>query len=718
MHNNFAPFTVVDFNKNFLINFVRGKTGWDQRSQISDKTQLNYLYNYLANSHIQAKTIVAEDEYIDRHYLEDYSEYYARCFPNHPRKCSRLHFFSFEFSQSDFLFALENNKKSFFKKLSDSYIGFAVIRPIPHTFLAKVCLKPYTYFENHQDYKLIAKKNVVSLFGLSLEVHSAAFLEQDKVVSACATSALWMLFNSSEHEFNGSLPSPSAITKSATVSTYEGSRTFPTKGLTAVQVARSLKHFGFEPFVLRDDFDKNYHKLKEILFSYISNDIPVLIGGDVYQKNKTGKITHLGRHFICALGFKLSNLLPPPSKSGLRLAAHRIEKIYVHDDRYGPYIRVSMTPEYVSPTPQYIKKKTTNKKIIGLALSLHDVDETDYFVPDLALLGLYHKVRLTYNDISEFCNAFFFCLQKSKLMLESALSKQENQIIGPEKNYYQSVCQFIKKLLDGTVEITLTNNTKIKQNVNSCNQFSTFNGVPTKSSCLMHSMPKYIWRCRVYGGDETHLYTDILFDATEVPQGQVLVGYISYDVQAERVWNYVKDDISRNTWDAFNLDTDTRRLISGFLKFFSKSKNNINLNMLYGPLGYPRRDLKNGETDHFDNIRKRSDVHVIRAGSTDFWSKLDVKLKYIWVINEMGDLVLGEDKHDGDEYQGHPTLVDGKAARIGGELFFDNVRKAWSINSRSNTYSKHIKSGTALWRGYLQQVAHDNLPGKKILITR
>lgn len=148
--SNLSPFAVVEYNKNYLVNFVRHKTGWDQRSEVSDKTQLNYLCNYLAVDHMSAKTIVVEDEYIDRHYLEDYSEYYARCFPSHPRKCSRVHFFSFGFSQADFLSALENNKKSFFKKLSDGYIGFAVIRPIPHTFLAKLCLKRYPYTESHE----------------------------------------------------------------------------------------------------------------------------------------------------------------------------------------------------------------------------------------------------------------------------------------------------------------------------------------------------------------------------------------------------------------------------------------------------------------------------------------------------------------------------------------------------------------------------------------
>lgn len=43
--------------------------------------------------HIGAKTIIVENDYIDRDFLEDYSGYYARCFHDYQRSCTRLHFF-------------------------------------------------------------------------------------------------------------------------------------------------------------------------------------------------------------------------------------------------------------------------------------------------------------------------------------------------------------------------------------------------------------------------------------------------------------------------------------------------------------------------------------------------------------------------------------------------------------------------------------------------
>jgi hypothetical protein len=212
------------------------------------------------------------------------------------------------------------------------------------------------------------------------------------------------------------------------------------------------------------------------------------------------------------------------------------------------------------------------------------------------------------------------------------------------------------------------------------------------------------------------LLTDILFDATEVSQGQVLVGYITYDNNAERVWKHVENVISRNAWEAYSLGMEAKQYIGGFLKFFSKQKNKTYLNTLYGPLGLPRRFLKPGETDDYNNILPRTDIKVVRTGSTDFWNELKESLPYIWVINEFGDLVLGEDIYRDNGYQGHPTLVDGKAARLGGELYYSAEGSCWFVNLKSRAYSGHIVPGSPLWSGYLKYVVQENFKGKVVRV--
>jgi hypothetical protein len=550
----------------------------------------------------------------------------------------------------------------------------------------------------------------VSLFGLTLEVQSAAFLEQDKVVSACATSALWMFLNASGQNFNGSLPSPSSITKSATGSAFDSARTFPTTGLSPPQVARSLKHFGFEPMLV--ELGSDWNEFKEIIYGYVSNNVPVLIGGSIYRKSSDEQIKHAGKHLVCALGYRLSKDALKDN-GDMQLISHRTEKIYVHDDRYGPYVRVSMNPN---------KFAFNGEERAGLKLSLLGVDENEYFVPDMAIVGIYHKVRLTYFDIRDMCDSLFLYLHESHARFDSVV--KEKKYTTPEgKAHYEILAESVHKLIHGICDITLTTNTDIKEELRSNDSFNTFNGIASKSACLLQSMPKYIWRCRILArtnepNENDQLFTDILFDATEVAQGQVLVGYITYNNIAERVWKHVENSICNNLWDTYKVNSETKLGISGFLKFFSKYKNKTNLNTLYGPLGLPRRHLKQGELDNYNNIHNRSDIQVIRAGNTSYWEKLNVELNksYIWVINEAGDLVLGEDIREEGKSQGHPTLVDGNPARIGGELFYSTKDKCWLVNLKSGTYSSHIKPNSPLWHGYLNNVLQENFIGANVKI--
>lgn len=712
MPTKLSPIAVVEYSQTYLLDLIRHLTGWDQRSEVADKSQLNYLFRYLETEHISATTIVVETEYVDRHYLEDYAEYYARCFPSHPRKCSRVHFFSNKFSESEFIEALDSNNAPFISELSAKYLGYIVIRPIPHTFLAKVCLVRYSELSTHSNCKLIAKKLHVSLFGIPLVVEAAPFLEQDKVVSACATSALWMFFNASSHGINGDLPSPSAITKSAIGTTLEGARTFPNSGLTPSQVARSLKYFGFEPSIieLSNDFDE----LKEILYGYLNFDIPVLIAGSIYEVKENGSIRHAGKHLVCSLGFRLSGMSPSPTAVVPKLLAHSIEKIYVHDDRCGPYVRISMEP--ISFTHAIQGGESRSYK--GIALSLPD--KQDYFVPDLAIIGVYHKIRLSYFDIREMIDALYSYLITSQSSIESHLQAATDL---PEViNHHQKTLSDITEFVNATIEISLTTNTDIKAEVRKSSNFVTFNGSIAKNSCLLISMPKYIWRCRLYSipGDpianSPTPFTDILFDATEVQQGQVLVGYISYSLTAERVWKYIEKAIFSNSWQALSCPSEIKQNISGFFKFFKKNPNITSLNTLYGPPGLPRRPLKFGEADSFNNYQIRPDVQIFRSGSTSQWGELDKAIKYIWIINEQGDLVVGRDVETEEENLGHPTLNDGRPARLGGELLYIATRNKWLINLRSRTYSSHLILRSKMRFKYLNNILQYKFSGLDVEI--
>jgi len=699
-NTSLSPVSVVQYNRDFVIEFVRYITGWTERSEVSDKAQLQYLCSYLEIDHINCQTIVVESEYIDRHYLEDYAEYYARCFPEHPRTCSRLHFFSTEFSQTDLNECLRSEKESKVEEIRASYIGFAVIRPIPHTVFAKVCLTPYAALLRNPACKILTRKNETSLFGLELSVDTIPFIEQDKVVSACATSALWVALSTNSDMSPNELPSPSAITKSATTGGLEAARTFPTSGLSPPQILRSLRHYGLEPSIVWDS-QRQLENLYAQIHGYLSNNSAAILGGLIYQQDAEATQL-LGAHLVCVTGYALDSagVSKRASTTQQRLRSVEISKLYVHDDRSGPYVRLSTKPEEIDHD---------GKKQIGLRMSVAGRSDC-IFVPTIAIVGLYHKIRIPYDIVQSSCSALFKYLYGTWTDLANAKGKGTKEQLEQD----QKLSESLRTLLDGVWDISLTTSTTVKRDLIASSDFITFNGLENKVAVLVRNMPKYVWRCRIVGeGDPLgqRRLTEVLFDATEVPQGSIVVGTISYSYEAHEVWSYVQACIVDRVWQAYETDDpEAEAAIRCFIRFFSESGNSSYLNAHYGPLGLPRRSLKPGETDLAKNILRRGDVFTIRRGENQRdWNFLDRTKKYIWVINELGDIVIGEDVAGSDGFKGHPTLIDGKPGRIAGELFFCDADEIWEVNLRSRAYSGHVEVNERA--RYLSHVIDFNLSG-------
>ncbi|MBU1534136.1 hypothetical protein KKF84_02385, partial [Myxococcota bacterium] len=361
-------YSVYPYQENTLIAFIREKTQSGKRKEVSRKKQLKYLFGYLGEANLNAKTMVIEHEYIDKHYLEDYSEYYVRCFENHSRLCSRVHLFKHEFKKSVFEKALEDGEQENLQ-FQENYLGYIVIRPIPNTFLGKTCLSPYPYLNLDENRCIIAQMNEVSLFGMQLTVKSVPLLEQDKVVAACASSAVWSLLSASDFIHRNYMPSLSSITKAADATIESGTRIFPSKGLKPVQTAKSLKYFGLEASIIPLDsneqtgingggtnveantegvFDKSLEEMKENIYAYINGDIPLLLGGEIYSLETDNRCEKLGKHMVCVLGYELGPLAKPTDSENLLLRAHDIQKLYVHDDQNGPYARIELEPTKAS----------------------------------------------------------------------------------------------------------------------------------------------------------------------------------------------------------------------------------------------------------------------------------------------------------------------------------------------------------------------------------
>lgn len=709
---DFSPVSVVPFSEDFLTNYIRFKTGWNRRSSIALKRQLAYLYKYLQKDHIKAATIVVENEYIDRNFLEDYAEYYARCFPQHPRFCARIHFFESDFSESTFTEKIAENDQEFIGLLSKSYLGFVVVRPIPDTFLAKACLIPYPALSDNPKCCILTNKHSVSLFGVDLHVKTAAFIEQDKVVSACATSALWVLLNLNERMGLNSQPSPSAITKAAINGQYENTKTFPSSGLTLAQIERALKHFDLEPITIDQSVEKiDANKLKEISFGYINHGLPLLVGGRVYRKlarvgstheepredSSTLVVEEVGPHVICCLGYKIGKMVPS------KLYAHSIDRLYVHDDRLGFYARMLTQPVQLS-----IGGKKGNKSINGFEYGV-DGSDCEYFAPEFIIVGAYHKIRLSYSRVSKLFHAWEVLLTWSlnylKILEDKGVMKKG------------TIELTVDEILKHAYAIQLTTSSALKASTRECNDFFSFNGASDKSSLLFESMPKFLWTIVVTDADTGLRLYQLIFDATEVPQGRVFTGYVCYSGRHEGIFKWL-EKLCKDNEIEHHFDNGEKEKLAPITRLFDEERTLVSLNTLYGPLRLPVRQLKTGEYDEFKNLTRRSDVLVIRRGNVN--PNLDEKTKYIWVINEAGDIVLGPDieavSPDSLGTQGHPTLMDGKPGRIAGELEYDNAARQWVINSKSGAYSVHLADKYPERKQYLENVVSENLNGLPVRI--
>ncbi|MBU1566591.1 MAG: hypothetical protein KJ630_13305, partial [Proteobacteria bacterium] len=311
------------------------------------------------------------------------------------------------------------------------------------------------------------------------------------------------------------------------------------------------------------------------------------------------------------------------------------------------------------------------------------------FVPNMLMIGIYHKVRIAYTHAAYLSRQFHTILHSLHSWANtcddhSPMNKIETEIYG--------------EFLSAPWRIELIKSSQLKANIRKCNRWKSSHLGIRKIDLLSANMPRYLWRVSIDNRNNGDTYTEFLLDATQIPQGKIMVGYISYCEKSVKFWSGINEEIQQSAiWDLIcdNLESEGKSIITSFELAFTEPSRDNSLNILFGPPGYPNRDLKSGEADEFDNISRRPITHVInRDNKMDSLKFFDQSTKYIWVIDRYGKLIIGEDIEEKPKsgrlnYKGHPTLVDGAAARLGGELFFNN---GWVINTRSKAYSAHMSA--------------------------
>jgi hypothetical protein len=485
-------------------------------SLISQKSHVHYFDKYFAE--IKVQTLLVEYNYVDRDFLEDFAGYYARCFPDYRHRCTRIHLFGNHFTDDDFRNLLLNPNDSNLNQevLEREYLGFIVIKPLPQTVIGRTCIATYPP-DGERRYFPIVRNYRVNIFGMTLSVKTLAFQEQDQVAAACATSALWTLFQRTGREFQHAIPSPVEITKKAFSNFPLAKRVLPTTiralpnsdGLSPEMMAQAIREVGLEPNAINlnyasDPLKTQAYLLRSTLSAYLHCGIPLAMGFKIvsFKKEDGDNLEHEkyifseleGLHAVAVTGYSLGNSGAKPSERyfGFSLKANRIDKIYVHDDQVGPFARMEFDEFKLYESDQLINSISTSWGG-GQCRA----------IPFLLLIPIYHKIRIPFQLIHDTVFIFDFTIIEQL---------RENGRLPS-----------ISQRLEWDIYLTTVNSLKSELFLN--NDLSE----DVREDILLTRMPRFIWRATAF--NESCKVLDLFFDATDIAQGQFFVCAVEYDNQ-------------------------------------------------------------------------------------------------------------------------------------------------------------------------------------------
>lgn len=481
---------VIEFSENALA--VALANDFTSNEIIKSKNQFHYLKDYLGIKGIGAKTIFIEENYVSKDFLLGYTSYYAYCFENYPKVCKRVHFFKNEFNSDDLSNQLLKHDKD--NGFWENYLGFIVVKPIPITVIGFTVLK--TYHVNGSRKFWGVREYDIHIFGTEVKIKSLAFQEQDSVIAACATTAIWSMLNKASLDYHTTLKTPSEITKDADNVSPDGSRLFPNKGLSILQICQSIVNSGLVSEVKRGDYfvdEKIGHVvsaqyLKKILNAYSPIGIPLILVVKVPNGND-----EYGWHALAASGYKQKAPELKKPTNTISWYSGDIERIYAHDDQWGPFARSKFIDDYSIET-HWTK---------------NDQQKRGTLVQNI-VVPIYPKIRISYENI-------------------------EALVLGID---IMLTIFFHGKILADLVWDIKINYSEILKN--RLKKSSLIDDV--KLEKLTKGLPKYVWIARCFIAEQTII--EFIFDATGVSNAMLCKDVICYLPEKEK--NILKDFLNNN----------------------------------------------------------------------------------------------------------------------------------------------------------------------------
>jgi len=243
--------------------------------------------------------------------------------------------------------------------------------------------------------------------------------------------------------------------------------------------------------------------LQAITYAYLKAGIPVMLVAALYDRSPPAIEEHNAPQFVAGHAVTLTGYRTgadrciPSGEAGTLFTSSRIDRLYVHDDQVGPFARLTLD----APPLRF---PGTDKDDIRFALgsSFRGKDGRSgsvVFAPETLILPLYHKVRIPADVI-----------RQQVLLIDDGFetARQRNPGVLTERLEW---------------DVFLTTENRFKEDLRADSSL-----LPDERYALLEeAFPRFIWRAiALHAG--TRLL-EILFDATDIEQGDYVLHHIVYD---------------------------------------------------------------------------------------------------------------------------------------------------------------------------------------------
>jgi len=447
---------------------------------------MNYLF-YDING-LRVETIVVEKNYTCLTFLEDYVNYYAKCYTKYGKNCRRIHLFSTCFHEATFQNMLywgnnNENKDNPYINYWNSYLGCIVIKPLPRGIIGVTYLKTYDGDKPRNRYYTAINPQTINLYGTSLKLKTMPFIEQDSNVGSCASTALWMAFQKTSELFHTPKPSPSEITLLAGTDSDNTGKIFPSRGLAVAQICKAINNNGLHSELrYSKKVMKDRSRLQGFVYAYLNAEIPVLLGIEIKS---------VGSHLITLNGYRFKFDNKKITKK-FDYKSEYISKFYAHDDQTGPFSRLKFNienDEYFLRTSWW-KENINNWEKSREEIIEYFRNEDNYYncKPTCLIVPLDRKIKVSYEEV----------IDKIKI-IKFLFSNFLNNI---------SFIWDVFLIKSNTYKEQIKKQVKKKENLRE----------------LLHtSLPQYIWVAQAYipykenSEHKEELIFDFIFDSVEMP---------------------------------------------------------------------------------------------------------------------------------------------------------------------------------------------------------